>query len=87
MSNSLFILLTYQAVFFMVRYIYKNHIEKKYNYVIPTKKGFGVDRNATHFDEEVIHNKKLKSEINTLFLGENIGAFIMVIGGMYVILI
>lgn len=86
MSNNLLILLFYLAFFLLLRFVFKRHIEHKYNYVIPMKKGFGVDRNVTYYDEEVINNKKLAKEINNLFFAENIGVAIMFIGVMYSVL-
>lgn len=85
--DSLIITIIYIVVFSLIRQLYKRHIERKYNYIIPMKKkGFGVDRNITHFDEEVIHNQNLKTEIKNLFIAENIGVAIMIIGVMYSVL-
>lgn len=81
MNNSI-VTIIYIAFIVLVRQAYKRHIERKHKYVIPMKKNFGVDRNITHYDEEVINNKKLKAEINHLFIAENIGVAIMLIGAM-----
>ena len=85
MSSYIFIL-TYIILFLLIRQVYKWRIEKKHSYKIPTKRGFGIDKSLAFYDEEVTHNKKLVKAMETLFIIEVIGVFLMFALAMYHIL-
>lgn len=88
MLNGLLVLVLFQVFLKITSFIFRQHINKKYSYKVPTKGLFHglVDRNKVYNDDVVTQNEDLAKEINYLFYGELVGVFLMIIGAIYFLL-